>query len=76
MKKTLTPGDRVAWNSHGSRRGAGRAVGTIIRKLTKRTRIKGHAARATPEQPQYLVRSDNGGVAAHRPEALDRQSER
>jgi hypothetical protein len=69
---TLEPGDRVEWNSHGLKRGAGKAVGTVIRKLTSRTRIKGHVAKATEDDPQYLVESDNGGRAAHKPGALTR----
>ncbi len=68
----LKSGDRVEWSSHGSKRGAGKAVGTIVRKLTSRTRIKGHVAKATKDDPQYLVESDNGGRAAHKPGALRR----
>lgn len=60
----------MTWNSHGKRRGAGRAIGRVIRRITKPTRIKGYTARASADDPQYLVRSDRGGVAAHKPDAL------
>lgn len=70
---SLKKGDRVAWNSHGSKRGEGKAFGRVIRKLTKPTKIKGHEAKASKEDPQYLVESDNGGRAAHKPSALDKQ---
>ena len=68
-------GDRVEWSSHGgtrSRRGV--AVGTVVKKLTSPMTIKGHRAKASAEDPQYLVRSDNGGKAAHKPSALRRSS--
>lgn len=73
MTKRFSKGDRVAWNSHGSRRGGGKAIGTVLRRLTAPLKINGHRAKASPEHPQYLVRSDHGGVAAHRPDALERE---
>jgi hypothetical protein len=64
-------GERVEWNAHGGRKGKkGTAVGKVINKLTRPTKVKGHHAKASPENPQYLVESDNGGRAAHRPSAL------
>jgi hypothetical protein len=37
-----------------------------VRKLTSNTRIKGHTAKATKEDPQYLVESaKTGAKAAH-----------
>ena len=75
MADDLKPGDRVEWNSHGGRKsGQGKGVGRIVRKLTRTTKIKGHTAKATSEDPQYLVRSErSGGEAAHRPGALRRR---
>lgn len=70
MTRSFKRGDRVTWNSHGRRRGAGRAIGRVVRRITKPTRIKGHTAKASPDRPQYVVRSDRGGEAAHKPEAL------
>ncbi len=62
----FAPGDRVEWNtSQGTTRGR------VKRKLTERTEIKDHNFAASPENPQYLVVSDESGAeAAHRPEAL------
>ncbi|MET4898224.1 DUF2945 domain-containing protein [Sphingomonadaceae bacterium jetA1] len=57
--------DRVTWNSHG-----GIAEGRIVRKQTRDTTIKGHTVRASKDDPQYIVESDNGGKAAHKAVAL------
>ena len=58
-------GDRVGWESSG-----GHSTGRVERKLTRPTRIKGHKVAASAENPEYRVRSDRGGVAAHKPGAL------
>ncbi len=54
----------------------GQHVGTVdkvVEKLTSPKRIKGHEAKASQEEPQYLVRSDKTGAqAAHKPEELER----
>ena len=66
MAKNLKPGDRVEWDSSG-----GHSVGKVVRKQTKPMQIKGHRVAASPENPEYVVRSDKSGKeAAHRPEAL------
>jgi hypothetical protein len=60
-------GDRVEWNTP-----QGRTRGRVKEKLTEDTRVKGHTARASEEDPQYLVESEKSGAeAAHRPDALD-----
>ena len=58
-------GDRVRWRSRN-----GTSVGKVKRKVTSNTQVKGHVAKATKEKPQYLVVSDAGNEAVHRPEAL------
>lgn len=58
-------GDEVTWKSHG-----GTAHGTVEKKVTNDTKIKGHQVRASKDEPQYIVESDNGGKAAHKAEAL------
>ena len=58
-------GDEVEWRSHG-----GAAHGTVKRKQTSDTQIKGHTVRASKDDPQYIVESDKGGEAAHKPGAL------
>jgi hypothetical protein len=59
------PGDRVRWSSHG-----GEAVGEVVKKITSDTEAGGRTVRARKDEPQYLVRSDNGGEAVHKPAAL------
>jgi len=69
MSDKFRPGDPVEWNSHG-----GVAKGKVKKKLTSRTTIKGHQVAASPDNPEYLVETDKGGQAAHKPEALRRRS--
>lgn len=63
------PGDRVEWDSSG-----GHSVGKVVEKVTKPTAIKGHKVAASPENPEFIVQSDSGGKAAHKPEALKKSS--
>lgn len=64
-------GDRVKWNSHG-----GEAHGKVVRKLTGETevggRVGGHRDKASADDPQYLVETDEGKQAAHKPGALSK----
>jgi hypothetical protein len=66
MKK-LKAGDRVHLNSHG-----GEAHGKVVKRLTSPVQIKGHKVAASPDNPEYLVKTDEGKRAAHRAEALTR----
>ena len=61
-------GDRVTWSSHG-----GTANGKVVRKITSDTEAGGRSVKASRDDPQYLVRSDNGGEAVHKPDALRRE---
>ncbi|MBB5926920.1 DUF2945 domain-containing protein [Streptomyces echinatus] len=62
-------GDKVAWRSHGSE-----TTGTVEKKITKRTEASGRTVDASPEDPQYEVRSDKSGrTAVHKPSALKRK---
>lgn len=65
MAKQVKAGDRVSWSSHG-----GKARGKVVRKVTKPMTIKGHKAAASAGSPEYLVETDDGKRAAHKPEAL------
>ena len=65
MSDNLKKGDKVSWKSHG-----GTAHGVVERKVTHDTKLGDHQVRATPEEPQYIVKSDNGGEAAHKASAL------
>lgn len=65
----LHKGDKVAWKSHG-----GTAHGVVEKKLTSRTKIKDHTVAASPDNPEYLVRSESGsGKAAHKRGALTKE---
>lgn len=65
MSKALKTGDRVSWKSHG-----GEAHGKVVRKITSPSRIKGHKATASKSNPEFLVETEGGKRAAHRPGAL------
>ena len=41
-----------------------------VQEGTGPTQIKGHKVAASPDDPQYIVKSENGGTAAHKPDAL------
>jgi hypothetical protein len=59
-------GDKVQWESS-----QGTIEGTVKKKLTEPTDIKGHHVAASKDEPQYLVESDKtGNEAAHKPAAL------
>ena len=62
----FTKGDHVAWSSHG-----GEAVGVVVKKITEDTEEAGRTVRASPDEPEYLVRSEkSGGEAVHKASAL------
>lgn len=63
------PRDRVEWDSSG-----GHSVGKVVEKVTKPTAIKGHKVAASPDNPEFIVQSDSGGKAAHKPEALKKST--
>ncbi|WP_370288222.1 DUF2945 domain-containing protein [Nocardioides sp.] len=63
----FSKGDRVTWKSHG-----GTAEGEVVRKVTSDTELAGRTVRASKDEPQYLVKSDNGGEAVHKPDALSK----
>ncbi len=61
----LKSGDAVEWDSSG-----GHSKGKVVKKLTSPTQIKGHKVAASKDNPEFLVKSDKGGEAAHKPAAL------
>ncbi len=66
MTKTLKAGDKVSWETS-----QGRTKGKVVRKQTSPTTIKGHTVKASPDDPQYIVKSEKTGArAAHKPGAL------
>jgi hypothetical protein len=67
QSNSFEKGDRVQWNTR-----QGKTTGHVEKKITSPTTIKGHTAKASEEEPQYLVRSDRtGSEAAHKPTALE-----
>ncbi|HNA85027.1 MAG TPA: DUF2945 domain-containing protein [Nitrospira sp.] len=66
MDQNFKVGDHVSWNSE-----AGRIRGTIQKRITAPMKFKSYIARASKEQPQYLVKSDKTGhLAMHKGTAL------
>lgn len=69
MADEFKKGDKVEWKSS-----QGTVEGTVEKKLTEPTDIKGHHVAASKENPEYLVASDKTGKeAAHKPESLNKQ---
>ena len=65
-EKTFKKGDKVEWDSSG-----GSSKGEVVEKVTKTAKVKGHTAKATPDEPQYKVKSEKSGkTAIHKPEEL------
>lgn len=67
MAKALKAGDKVSWKSHG-----GEAHGKVVKKITSPTKIKSHKVAASPDNPEFIVETDEGKRAAHKPAALKR----
>ena len=66
MADKVKPGDKVGWNSSG-----GASRGTVEKKVTSETKVGGHVAKATKEDPQFVVKSDGSGKqAVHKPDEL------
>lgn len=59
-------GDHVRWNSE-----AGYVTGRIVKIHVADFDYKGHTHRATPDDPQYAIKSDKSDhIAAHRGKVL------
>ncbi len=71
METQFNIGDKVSWNFE-----AGRVSGTIIKIHTRDFDFKGYTHHATPEEPQYEIKSDKTNhIAAHKGKALTKISE-
>lgn len=65
----LKKGDEVSWKTS-----QGKTEGTVVKKQTSDTTIKGHKVSASKDDPQYIVESEKTGAkAAHKPEALSKK---
>ena len=67
MTRELHRGDKVEWDSSG-----GHSTGKVVRKLTSPMTIKGHKVAASKDNPEFLVKTEEGKRAAHKPGALKR----
>ena len=67
MSRQWKVGDRVAWRSHG-----GHAEGTIVRVAGQAGQIQGVHYHASPDDPRYIVETDEGKRAAHKAGELRR----
>lgn len=66
METKFKVGDHVSWNSE-----VGRVSGTITKIHTSDFDYKGHARRASKDDPQYEIKSSKTGhIAAHKGTAL------
>lgn len=66
--KRFQVGDHVSWNSE-----AGRVRGTITRVVTSQVQFKGYTVHASPDEPQYEIKSDKTDhIAMHKGSALTR----
>ena len=66
MASNFKRGDHVEWNSE-----AGRARGTIQKKVISEITFKGYKRHASKEEPQYIIQSDKTDhVAIHKGSAL------
>lgn len=68
MARDPAKGDKVSWKSHG-----GEAHGTVVKKQTSPTQIKGHKVAASKDNPQFIVETEEGKRAAHKAEALTKE---
>jgi hypothetical protein len=69
LSDQLKKGDHVEWKTS-----QGKTEGSVEKKLTEPTEIKGHHVAASQENPEYLVKSDKTGKkAAHKPESLKKK---
>ena len=65
-KSSVKKGDKVEWETS-----QGKTKGTVKKKVTKPMKIKGHAVKASKDNPQVLVESDKSGEqAAHKEKSL------
>ena len=70
MAHKFKVGDHVSWNSE-----AGHVSGKITKVHTKDFDYKGHTHRASPDDPQYEIKSDKTDhIAAHKEKALTKVS--
>jgi len=67
-KTNLKKGDEVEWQTSQDT-----TSGTVKKKLTSPTKIKSHQVAASKDNPEYLVETESGKKAAHKPETLKKK---
>lgn len=68
MKHHFKIGDHVRWNSE-----VGHVSGKIVKIHTADFNYKGYTHHATPQEPQYEIKSDKSDhIAAHKGTALSK----
>ena len=66
MADNLKKGDHVSWSTHGTT-----TEGTVEKKITDETEAGGRKVKASTDDPQYLVKTDESKKeAVHKPAAL------
>jgi hypothetical protein len=66
MRNRFKVGDHVCWNSE-----AGYVTGTIIKQHIEDILFKGYKHHASPDEPQYEIKSDRSEhIALHKAAAL------
>ena len=69
-EKSFKKGDQVEWDYAGNK-----VEGEVVEKMTEDTKIKGHEAKASKDDPQYKVKSEKAGkTAIHKPDELEEES--
>ena len=72
MAADLKKGDAVSWTSS-----QGTIDGKVVRRITSPIDIEHHHVAASPDNPEYVVRSDRTGAeAAHKPDSLKKKGRR
>lgn len=68
-KESIKVGDQVEWETS-----QGKTEGTVRKKLTSPTKIKGHEVKASKDNPEFLVETTKSKKkAAHKPESLKKK---
>ena len=66
MTDQFKSGDKVTWGTS-----QGKTEGTVEKKVTSETHIKGHTAKPTKDESQFVVESAKSGkTTVHKPENL------
>lgn len=69
MADEFKKGDKIEWDYSGNK-----VEGEVVEKITEDTKLKGHQVRASKDDPQYKVKSDeHGKTAIHKPDSIEKK---